>query len=123
MYTVPTHEGSDRNTIPGDLVGCVDTPLETWTKDCVTAWLTDLKKRLELDFDVSKVACPGEAFAARVKDDMEKLAGLPAGIDIFNAKEKLMKKAEGMVERVKSVRCGVSCVVGWYHRLECMDSQ
>ena len=43
----------------------------------------------ELDFEVGKVACSGKLFAARSEKQMKEMTGGTAGIDIFNAKEKL----------------------------------
>ena len=63
-------------------------PMEQWPKSAVAGWLQQLKQDEELEFDVARLACSGELFTAMTKEDMKETAGVPAGIHIFNAKEK-----------------------------------
>lgn len=66
--------------------------LSSWSKEQVTAWLTELKTDAELDFDVSLVTARGDLFASRNKADFVDFAGGVVGINIFHAKEALSKK-------------------------------
>eukprot|EP00954_Amorphochlora_amoebiformis_P027238 1384265-Amorphochlora_amoeboformis.AAC.1 len=77
--------------------------LENWTKDEVTKWLEELRKRGAFDFDVKEVACPGEFFTVLSKEDLEKIAGGIDGIHIFNAKEKLKRERPVKRERADAL--------------------
>ena len=65
-------------------------PMEQWPKSAVAGWLQQLKQDEELEFDVARLACSGELFTAMTKEEMKETAGVPAGIHIFNAKEKIL---------------------------------
>mmetsp|Transcript_12011 Transcript_12011/g.24132 ORF Transcript_12011/g.24132 Transcript_12011/m.24132 type:complete len:166 (+) Transcript_12011:152-649(+) len=67
--------------------------LEDRTKKEVKQWLQHFKQENELDFNVDDVACRGKLLAARTEAQLKDIAGKIAGIDIFNAKEELKKKA------------------------------
>jgi hypothetical protein len=66
--------------------------MEGWKTKTTVAWLEDLQRDDELEFDVEKVAAPGKVFAARTEAQLIVIAGGPVGIDIYNAKE--LKRAE-----------------------------